>query len=160
MTQPGITAFLADVRAELASLPGLRRAYETVPDAVNEQPSIVVYARAGDWRLDTHGKREGVYTFLGVHTVVIELYLPRKDLEREMALVEFFLDMLPVHLFRAFRDDRFTQTLLNVGNPETANNATAPIRYRVVGESYAGQQHLNLELEFDVAIQQEVTTTP
>lgn len=160
MTQPGITAFLDDLRAELASLPDLRRAYQTVPDSINDLPGIIVYARAGDWRLDTHGKREGVYTFLGVHTVAIELYLPRKDLEREMPLVEFFADALPVHLFRAFIVDRFTQTLLNVGNPETANNAAAPIRYRVAGESYAGQEHLRLELEFDVAIQQEVTTTP
>ena len=160
MTQPGITAFLDDVRAELASLPGLRRAYEDVPDSVNEMPGIVVYARSGDWRLDTHGKGDGVFTFLGVHTVVIELYLPRKDLPREMALIEFFADALPVHLLRAFITNRFTQTLLNVGNPDTANNAVAPIRYRVVGESYAGQQHLNFELEFDVAIQQEVTPTP
>lgn len=153
-----LTAFLADLRGELATIPKLRRAYDRVPDSINETPSILAYSRAYRFRLDTHGRGGGVYTYLAVHTIVIELHVSRKDLERDMELVEFFTDELPRHLYHAFITDRFAATLLTVGDPDLANNTAGDIRGQVVEGQWGSDQHIGHQIEFDVSMQEEVIT--
>lgn len=155
MTQ-AVTTFLAQLRSDLATMPGLDRCYQGVPDAINETPAIVVYPIAGNWSLDTHGRSDGTKTYLGVHTIRIELHVARKDLARDMSIVETFTDTLPVYIFDGFVTDRYQWTLLTVGDARLASNDTATMRYRIVEGAWGSDQHIGHQIEFDVSIQQEV----
>lgn len=150
-----INDFLNVLRTDLATLPGLDRVYVGVPESINQTPSIVVSQNTGGWYLDTHGSSTG-YTFVGMHTIRIELHLARKDLEREMQLLEQFLGSLPLYIFRGFVSNEYEHTLIGVGDPRTAQNATLPVRYDTVSGQWGSDQHIGYQIDFDVAIQEEV----
>lgn len=145
-----------EIRADLALLPKLRHMHWGLPDSLNDFPAMVIYPGSGIWRLGTHsGDREKPMRW-AMHTIRIELHVARKDLPNDFERVMWFCDTLPDYLFAGFKRDAFRGTMITMGDPRMANNATAPIRYQMLESRWGDTQTLMWRLEFDVAVELEI----
>jgi hypothetical protein len=144
------------IRQDLRTLPGLRPLLDEVPDAVNAYPAIVVYPIGMNWKLGSHSGDRGKGMRMGMYTIGIELIVARKDLARDVALLMEFCESLPDHLFAGFSRDKYGDTVLQLGNPSLAQNATWPIRIAMVPSSWGDDTTLAWRCEFDVATNREI----
>lgn len=153
------TATLLDtiraIREDLATIPGSRMHFN-VPDSINESPALVVYPSSGAWRLGSHSGERGVPMRMAKHTIQIVLFVARKDLERDFDQLMWFCDVLPDRLFAGFKADKYGDTVLALGDPKTANNATEPIRYVLGPEQWASDDFIVWGMELDVTTNQEI----
>lgn len=144
------------IRDDLRTIPGLRNVQDEVPDSLNVFPSIVVYPIGMNWKLGSHsGEREKPMR-LGLFTIGIELVVARKDLPRDVDVLMTFCDVLPDRLFIGFKRDAYGDTVLQLGNPSLAQNATWPIRIAMVPSSWGDGDTLAWRCEFDVSTNLEI----
>ena len=144
------------IRDDLRTLPGLRPLLDEVPDSVNVYPAIVVYPIGMNWKLGSHSGDRGKPMRLGLYTIGIELIVARKDLPRDVDKLMEFCEVLPDFLFAGFSRDKYGDTVLQLGNPALAQNATWPIRIAMVPSSWGDDTTLSWRCEFDVSTNREI----
>ncbi len=148
---------LIEIRQELATLPGLERCYDGVPDSINQLPAIVVYPGGMRWRLASHSGERGWPMRRGLYTVRVELHVARKDLERDVELAMTFSDTIPDALFAGFHRDRFGGKAVTLGDPARAGDSVSDVfRGEFLGIGWGGDQTLGWRIEFDVTTDREI----
>lgn len=147
---------LGEIRLSLQTVPALKRVYTDVPDALNMYPSIVVYPAGFACYLGSHSGEGGNPMFWTVHTIRIELHIPRKDLSRDIALAVAFQQHLPAKLYSAFERNEFGGTMVLPGNPQLAQNSVAAIRGSLLDLGWGSDANIGWRLEFDVTTESEI----
>lgn len=146
-----LTSLLDEIRADLKTLPSVRRVYDGVPDSVNEWPAIIVAAMNGRLSLLTHDSN-----VKWTHEVRVEVHVPRKDLEAAVDKITAIAGELPARLYEGFVTDKYNGTIIVTGDPATANNATSPLTYELGPSEWAGQQTYAMVCDFRVTTVQEI----
>ena len=147
---------LDQIRQDLATLPNLRQCHFDIPDSINLRPAIVVAPATGTWRYSSHSGPGGKPMRWALHTVNIVLLVARKDLARDYALVLDFADTIPDWLWLGFERDEFGGSMVMIGDPDFANNATRPMRYTIGESRWGSDADLVLTLELDISINAEI----
>jgi hypothetical protein len=144
-----------EIREALSTLPEIERLYSEVPNAINEWPALVVVPLAGASWLGSHGHDTAapLHSQCGIR---IEVHLPSKDLPTAYRSLAAIASTLPVWLYSAFVRDRFDGAMVTTGDPRTANNATAPVRWEITPAAWNSTETIALLLDFDVTTEQEV----
>lgn len=148
---------LNEIRDDLRALPSVKRVYEGVPDAINEFPAVIVAAMGARCWLSSHG-RNGIAPLHCQHDIRVEIHIPRKDLEQDAATMTAIAEDASITLYAGFATDRYNGTMVTTGNPQTSNNATAPLTYTIGPSQWAGQQTYAMLADFAVTTSREVTT--
>lgn len=144
------------IRDDLRNLPAIRPLLDQVPDAVHAFPAVVVYPIGMNWKLGSHSGDRGKPMRLGLYTIGVELIVARKDLPRDVETLMAFCDTLPDFLFAGFKRDAYGESVLQLGNPSLAQNATWPIRIAMVPSSWGDDDTLAWRCEFDVSVNREI----
>lgn len=100
-----IESVVEELQGVVADISGIRAAPVYPPDAMSVYPFAVCYARSGVYQI---GPPE---VMTGLHTVVIEVHVARKDLARDVAGVIGYADAVPAAIFAALADGTLTSTL-------------------------------------------------
>lgn len=147
---------IQEMRNDLRVLPNIRPLLDVVPDSVNSFPAIVVYPTTSNWKLGSHSGDLGLPMRVGLYTIGVELIVARKDLARDVETLMDFNDSLPGCLFAGFKRDAFNGTVVNLGNPSLAQNATWPFRMAMVPSSWGDDTTLAWRIEFDVSVNEVI----
>lgn len=148
--------FIDELRADLSTMPNLRKPYFGVPDSVNSTPALVVYPLSGRYSLASHSAEDGSKTLRGHHTVRAELVVARKHMDSDEQLLEQFYDVMPQWIYEGFLRDRYGDSILSTGDPRTSQNSANPVRYRWIPSIYGTDEFIGLQFEIDVTIEQRI----
>ena len=88
---------------ELRKISDLRRVPDEPPETNNQFPFAVVYPIRGEYGGGYVGSMKGL------HSVVIELHIARKDLPRDYMQVMDLIDEIPKQIMIARKDARFSE---------------------------------------------------
>jgi len=75
-----LQAVIDQIQDEIGALSGIRAAPHEPPESMSAYPFAVAFVKSGNWTL---GKPAGCMT--GLHDIVVELHIARKDLARDYA---------------------------------------------------------------------------
>ena len=100
-----------EIQVLMRALPGIRDAPDEPPDQIAAYPFVVAYASTGTWDAQTPE------TIIGLHNIIIELHIARRDLPHAVEEAMKYSDQIPDTLYKALRD----QTISAI---ETWNNLT------------------------------------
>lgn len=102
-----LAAVISEIAADLCVLTGIRGAPANPPDQINAFPFIVTYARSGVIEAGPVALRRGL------HNIVIELHVARRDLARDVAAAMEYADTVPNALLAtlSYSGDRFNNTV-------------------------------------------------
>jgi hypothetical protein len=84
------------VQAVVRAVSGMVKAPDEPPDQLNQFPFAVCYAGTGDLHI---GPPEVMH---GMHTLVLEVHVARRDLTRDVQRAMPFVDTVPAALFAAY----------------------------------------------------------
>jgi len=90
------------IQAVVRAVEGIRQAPDEPPEGLNFFPFAVAYVEAGEWII---GPPE---LMTGLHTVVIELHVARKDLPRDVEAAMRYAKAIPNAILDAHRKAEFT----------------------------------------------------
>ena len=79
---------IAAIQAKALALEGMREAPDYAPEQLNVFPFAVTYAGSGRWEQMAGWKR-------GLHTVVTEIHIARKDLPRDISTAMPYCETFP-----------------------------------------------------------------
>jgi hypothetical protein len=79
-----------DVNATVRALAGIKSALDYPPEQANEYPFWVAYMGNGVFTFDTYPATKGLHTIIG------ELHVARKDLPNDISIAAPFVDSIPV----------------------------------------------------------------
>jgi hypothetical protein len=85
-----LQAVIDQVQDVIAQISGVRAAPHEPPDSIAVYPFAVAFVKSGTWKL---GQPTGCMT--GMHDIVIELHLERKDLARDVARAMAYAKSVP-----------------------------------------------------------------
>lgn len=155
MSQPTLTNVLEEIRRDLSTMPELARCFFDIPDAINQRPAVVVVPGTGRWRYGPHSSDLGYTERFGIHRLAVVLLIARKDLARDFDVLIPFVDRVGDHLWAGFERDAYGGSSVLLGDPDMANNATAPMEYTIGSSPWGSDLDLALTYEFDVSILKE-----
>jgi len=110
-----------EIQTEVRALSGIRSAPDEPPDQMGAYPFAVAYAGKGVWSSQTPE------TKVGLHDIVIELHVARKDLARDVTSAMSYSDSIPNAIMLALKDGTFS-----------AIETFADIAYEFVGMGWGG----------------------
>ncbi|MCP3909229.1 MAG: hypothetical protein GY712_14590 [Oceanicoccus sp.] len=87
-----LQAAIEDVQATIGAISGIKAAPNYAPEKINEYPFSVAYMGGGLIDFDTPSATKGL------HIIVIELHVARKDLPNDISIVAPFIDSIPAAL--------------------------------------------------------------
>lgn len=88
---------------ELRKISDLRRVPDEPPESNSQFPFAVVYPVRGNYQGGPPGLMKGL------HSVVIELHVARKDLPRDYSTVMDIIDQIPEQMLSALKNARFSE---------------------------------------------------
>lgn len=137
---------ITQVQAYLAGVSGIRKAPSKPPDQINLFPFAVTYPFTGRWTMAPAGSKTGL------HDLVIELHVARKDLPRDYALAIAFAESIPNELFLRLKDDsKWNGTIDTFGD----------VTYEFLPMTYGGVETLGWRFTVEnVKIQSNVIGSP
>ncbi len=91
-----------EIQAQIRTLSGIRAAPDEPPDQISAYPFVVAYASSGEWRFQTPE------TKVGLHDIVVELHVARKDLPRDVQNAMSYSDSIPNAIMLALKDGTFS----------------------------------------------------
>jgi hypothetical protein len=91
-----------EIQTAILSLAGIRDAPSQPPEAMNAFPFVVCYPRTGIWEAQTPE------TKIGLHNLVVELHVARKDLPRDVEKALAYSESIPNVILLRFKDGTFT----------------------------------------------------
>lgn len=83
---------IANLQTIIGAIPGIRQAPDTAPEKITQFPFAVAYPESGSIDLRSGG------WYKGLHTIVLELHVARKDLPRDIATAMPFIESIPAAL--------------------------------------------------------------
>ncbi|RPI96981.1 MAG: hypothetical protein EHM39_10290 [Chloroflexi bacterium] len=120
-----------EIQAVVGAVPGIRQAPTVPPEDLSFFPFAVAFVEAGEWII---GPPE---LMTGLHTVVIELHVARKDLPRDVTAAMRYAKAIPNAILDAHRKAEFTafQTFERITYEFAAlgwnDTATLGFRFRI-----------------------------
>lgn len=93
---------IAEIMGVISGVPGIRKAPELPPESLSVFPYAVGYPGTGELA------NEPPDMMTGLHDVVVEVHVARKDLPVDAAQVLPYADSIPAALCAALRDAAFT----------------------------------------------------
>ena len=137
---------LREIQAEVASIPGIRRAPQYIEDGAPPFPFVFAYPINGDL------KYAPARTMTGLHNIVLEFHVARKDLARDVEKAFPYIDSIPKKIMQALQERRFS-TINTFGGTETN------ISYEFGPLAWAGQETIGFIFTINnVKLQAEVST--
>ena len=128
---------IAEVQEDIRALSGIRAAPNLAPEQMNVFPFCVVYPGSGTMSSGVPGE------MLGIHSIVIELHIGRKDLPRDIDAALPFVESIPNILLKAVATtagdrfdntvDTFTDVTYEFGPLDWGGTATIGWRFRMNG---------------------------
>ena len=152
-----IEALLDEIRADLRTVPEVKRVYDDMPESINEWPAVVVGALAWQCWLGSHANANGVATLQCEYEIRIELHVPLKNLDEDTAKMTRVADALTLWLYSGFTQDRFNGTMLTTAAPRTGGASTPTLTAQVGPSSWDSQETLAAMLDFRAIIEKETT---
>jgi len=93
---------ISQIQAEIKAISGIREAPETPPESINQFPFALCFARTGEY---TIGPPE---MMTGIHTIVLELHVARKDLTRDVPTAMKYAKSIPLAILVALMNRTLT----------------------------------------------------
>jgi hypothetical protein len=93
---------ISQIQAEVKGISGIREAPETPPDQINQFPFAICFARTGEYRIGPAG------VMTGIHTIVLELHVARKDLTRDVPTAMKYAKSIPLAIIAALFEGTLT----------------------------------------------------
>lgn len=157
MSAPTIDQLITAVRADLLSVPGVRRVYDELPQALNGQfPALLVFTIEGSSRFGSHSGERGRAMRWTVATLVVQVHVSAKSVTNAEATLTPLIDPVVDYLFAGQHRDAWQELGVTLGDPRMANNATAPVNYSIAGGEYGGEQTVALEVQATISLNQEI----
>lgn len=134
-----VTATLDDATKQavryVRALPGVRDAPDYPPEELGNYPFALGYVGGGVWKFGPTGVKKGL------HTIVVELHVARKDLSKDIKSAMVFSDSIPNLLMSKLLNDNkwnntidtFEQITYTFGSLGWNEVATIGFRFRVEG---------------------------
>ena len=97
-----LAAVIAEIQDEVGSVTGIRVAPDYPPDDLSIFPFAVCYPAMGTLI------QEPPELMTGLHDIVIEIHVARKDLPRDVESVIGYVDTIPLELFGAIYNSAFS----------------------------------------------------
>lgn len=126
---------IAEVIADLRSVPGLAAAPNHPQEQINEWPMLFAFSKSGSWRLGTADDGIGHKMRFGSHTIQVVVMVPRKDLPADIARLMPFAESVPNALLAGFVRDKFGGSIVGLGDVWGGSGSTA-ITYETGGDDY------------------------
>lgn len=83
---------ITQLQTIIGELDGIRQAPTTAPDKITQFPFAVAYPGGGSFDLRSSG------WYKGLHTIILEVHIARKDLPRDIATAMPFIELIPAAL--------------------------------------------------------------
>ena len=94
-----------EIQAIVRQLKAIRSAPIKPPEKAAAFPFAMCYAASGNFKPQTVG---GGGTMIGLHNIVIEVHVARKDLPRDYERAMVYAKLIPNAIHKAHRDGTFT----------------------------------------------------
>ena len=128
-----LQAIIDEIQDQVGAISGIRGAPDEPPDSINAFPFAVAYVESGEYLIGPP------QVMTGLHTIIVELHVARKDLKRDVAQVMLYAKSVPNAIFAAHADSTFTafQTLTGIryefGPLDWGDLQTIGFRFRLEG---------------------------
>ena len=113
---------ISAVQAIVGAISGIRKAPDYPPEQLNVFPFAVAYSGGGNWTFGPAGDKRGL------HNIVVEIHIQRKDLPRDVSTAMGYSDSIPNNLMKSptlsgtcdtFAGISYTFGALNYGETQT-----------------------------------------
>ncbi len=94
-----LATVIDQVQAYMRTLSGIRAAPDEMPERVNVFPFVIARPGDGTWEFGADGTKKGL------HNIVVELHVARKDLPRDIATALPYCDSVPNLLMNKLLND-------------------------------------------------------
>lgn len=138
-----IVALLDEIRDDLKAMPGINRVYDSVPEALNEFPALLVACMGGNTWLETHSGTIG-----WAHSIRVEIHIPRKNLPTDAAMMTALAGEIVPRLYQGFVTDRYNGTLVTPGGMSTG--AAPALDYSIGPSEWSDQPTYAFMCDFTV----------
>ena len=152
-----LTELLNAIRDDLRALPEMRRVYDSVPDAINEYPAVVVAAPTSSSWLASHGRADGTTAIHSEYIIRVEVHIPLKDVAANYLAMNDLSEAAKLMLYSGFVRDRYSGTMITTATPQTGGGSTPALRADVSPSQWAGQDTLAALIDFRMTMEQELT---
>src|SRR5512139_3347037 len=88
-----LQAAIAKIQDIAGAVSGIRAAPEYLPETINIYPFLVCYAGSGSYEYAPAGVMKGL------HNIILELHIARKDLPRDTEKAMPYADSIPLAIF-------------------------------------------------------------
>jgi hypothetical protein len=99
---------IVEIQRNIGTLPGIRRSPDAPPERADTFPFAVSYLGDGDWKEEPAGLKTGL------HTIVIEIHVARKDLPRDVTAVMKYAESVPNLIFKRLNVDSLAGTIQTI----------------------------------------------
>lgn len=139
-----LAAAITQAQTYIAALSGIRAAPSTPPERVNVFPFVIARPGNGSIKFGATGAKKGL------HNIIIELHVARKDLPRDVATILPYCESIPnLLMYKLLNDDKWNGTI----------DTFESITYRFMSWDWSPELK-TIGIEFtvnDVKIQSELT---
>ena len=128
-----LQAIIDEIQDQVGAISGIRGAPDEPPDSINAFPFAVAYVDVGEYHIGPPN------LMTGLHTIIVELHVARKDLERDVGRAMVYAKSIPNAVFAALKDSTYTafQTLERItyefGPLDWGDLQTIGFRFRLEG---------------------------
>jgi len=105
----GVQQIVSKVQSYIGAISGMRSAPASPPDQPKMYPFSLVYPGEGEWSMEPISWKKGL------HSIVIEIHVQRRDLPRDFESVVGFCESIPNALFRELVADKWDGTVDTIG---------------------------------------------
>ena len=128
-----LQAIIDEIQDQVGAISGIRGAPDEPPDSINAFPFAVCFVDTGEYLIGPP------QVMTGLHTIIVELHVARKDLERDVQRAMVYAKSIPNAIFAAHAASTFTafQTLTTItyefGPLDWGDLQTIGFRFRLEG---------------------------
>ncbi len=106
-----LAATIDQVQTYMRALSGIRAAPDEIPERVNVFPFVITRPGTGTWEFGAAGDKKGL------HNIVIELHVARKDLPRDIATALPYCESIPnLLMYKLLNDNKWNGTVDTIGS--------------------------------------------
>lgn len=156
MSEQTLPALLNAIRDDLKDMPGIRRLYDEVPDALNEYPALVVASLGFRSWLGSHSAENGNWVIHSEHDIRIEVHMPRKNLPQAHEKMTEFAEEVRDQVYIGFGTDKYAGTMVTTGNPKTTSGSSSSFECDIGPSRWGSDDTYAVLANFQVTTQREI----
>jgi hypothetical protein len=149
-----LATLIKAVQSAVRTVDGLDAVPDYVPEQMNTNSMLLVYASSGVWRMGTAVNANGFRARWAVHTLTIRLHVFRKDLPSAQAKIMPFSESIPAALLHGYQVDHFAGTVVCLGDANSPGGD--PLTYTFAPDDVGGQETLTYTFHLIVSTEQEL----